>query len=54
MEISERNQNDITILDIDGEIDLYNTPGLEMTVRKLIRENRTRILINLTAASTLR
>jgi anti-sigma B factor antagonist len=50
MEISERNSGQVTILDIRGEIDLYNTPEIEMTSRKLIREKKTRILINLAEA----
>lgn len=50
MEISQRNNGQVTILDIHGEIDLYNTPEIEMTTRKLIKESKTRILINLKEA----
>lgn len=47
MEISQRSQGEITILDIVGEIDLYNAPELEVTVRKLITEKKIKILINM-------
>ena len=50
MEIITRNHGEITILDIKGEIDLYNAVELEMTARKLFKENKTRILINLAEA----
>lgn len=47
MEISQRSQGEITILDIAGEIDLYNAPELEVTVRKLITEKKIKVLINM-------
>lgn len=50
MEISQRNNGQVTILDIHGEIDLYNTPEIEMLTRKLAKEGKTRILINLREA----
>jgi len=47
MQISTRNLGTVTILDIAGEIDLYNAVDLEMTIRKLIKENKVRVVINL-------
>lgn len=47
MEISQRSHGEITILDIVGEIDLYNAPELEVTVRKLIAATKIQILINM-------
>lgn len=50
MEISVRNNGQVTILDIHGEIDLYNTPEIEMASRKLMKDKKTQIVINLKEA----
>ena len=36
MEISQREKDNITILDIQGEIDLYNAPEIKDIIQKLI------------------
>ncbi|MCB1309655.1 MAG: anti-sigma factor antagonist, partial [Leptospiraceae bacterium] len=38
MEISRRESGDITILDVNGEIDLYNAPEIKELINKLIEE----------------
>ncbi|HMA99628.1 MAG TPA: STAS domain-containing protein [Spirochaetota bacterium] len=47
MEISNREVDNITILDISGEIDLYNAPDVKDTIRQHIEKGNTRIIINL-------
>jgi len=40
MEISRRDSGDIVILDVNGEIDLYNAPEIKDTINKLIEEKK--------------
>lgn len=51
MEISQRERDAITILDIQGEIDLYNAPEIKDTIQKLIEQQRYNIIINLEKVS---
>lgn len=51
MEISQREKNGIVILDIQGEIDLYNAPEIKDTIQKLIEEQKYNIIINLEKVS---
>jgi len=52
MEISTRVLDDkIVVLDIVGEIDLYNAPDIKETIKKCISEGNTQIIINLDKVS---
>lgn len=51
MEISQREKNSIVILDIQGEIDLYNAPEIKDTIQKLIEAQKYNIIINLEKVS---
>lgn len=51
MEISQREKNSVVILDIQGEIDLYNAPEIKDTIQKLIEEQKYNIIINLEKVS---
>ena len=43
MEITRRENKNIVILDINGEIDLYNAPEIKDIIAKLIEEKRYQI-----------
>ena len=47
MEIIQREKNSVVILDIDGEIDLYNASDIKTTVQNLIDEQKYDVVINL-------
>lgn len=47
MEINRRETNDIVILDITGEIDLYNAPEIKDIINKLVEEQKYNVVINL-------
>ncbi len=51
MEISRRDAGKITILDIRGEIDLYNAPEIKDIISKLIEEQKVNVIINLAKVS---
>ncbi len=51
MEISQRENNNITILDIQGEIDLYNAPEIKDIIHKLIEAQKYNVIINLEKVS---
>jgi anti-sigma B factor antagonist len=51
MEISRRDSGDIIILDVNGEIDLYNAPEIKDTINKLIEEKKYNVVINLDKVS---
>ena len=51
MEIRERERNSISILDIQGEIDLYNAPDIKDMIQNLIDKQRYRVIINLEKVS---
>jgi anti-sigma B factor antagonist len=44
--IRTRNIEDFDILDLDGELDAHTAPHLEDSLKKLIHENRQRIIVN--------
>lgn len=44
MEITRRENKNIVILDINGEIDLYNAPEIKDIIAKLIEEKDTKSL----------
>lgn len=47
MDINQRESNDIVVLDITGEIDLYNAPEIKDIINKLIEEQKYTVIINL-------
>lgn len=51
MEIEKRENNDIQILDVNGEIDLYNAPEIKDLINKLIEEKKYSVIINLDRVS---
>lgn len=51
MNINTRSKGDIVILDISGEIDLYNAPEIKDIINKLIDEKKYNVVINLEEVS---
>ncbi len=51
MEITAKENNNIVILDIEGEIDLYNAPTLKDMIKKYMNEQKYNIIINLAKVS---
>ncbi len=51
MEIQQREKDGVVILDIQGEIDLYNAPEIKETIQKLIDQQKYNVLINLAKVS---
>ncbi|HRX15458.1 MAG: STAS domain-containing protein [Spirochaetes bacterium] len=47
MEINQREINEIVLLDIAGEIDLYNAPEIKDIINKLVEEQKYNVIINL-------
>jgi anti-sigma B factor antagonist len=47
MDISSRVRGEVVILDISGEIDLYNAPEIKDIVNKLIEQKKYSVVINL-------
>ena len=47
MDISSRAKGEVVILDISGEIDLYNAPEIKDIINKLIEQKRYNVVINL-------
>ena len=51
MDITTRSRGDIVILDIIGEIDLYNAPEIKDIINKLIEVQKYNVVINLEKVS---
>ncbi|MGL4369461.1 MAG: STAS domain-containing protein [Spirochaetota bacterium] len=51
MEINQRAKADVTILDISGEIDLYNAPEIKDIINQLIEDQKYNVIINLEKVS---
>ena len=51
MDINTRSKGDVVLLDITGEIDLYNAPEIKDIINKLISEKKYNIVINLEKVS---
>jgi anti-sigma B factor antagonist len=51
MEINQRAKGDVVILDISGEIDLYNAPEIKDIINQLIEEQKYNVVINLEKVS---
>jgi anti-sigma B factor antagonist len=47
MDIREREENSVVILDIVGEIDLYNAPNIKACINKKIETQKFNIVINM-------
>ena len=47
MDISSRAKGEVVVLDISGEIDLYNAPEIKDIVNKLIEQKKYNVIINL-------
>ncbi|MFC1671212.1 STAS domain-containing protein [Spirochaetota bacterium] len=47
MEINQRQNGEVVILDISGEIDLYNAPEIKDTINKLIEQKIYNVVTNL-------
>lgn len=47
MDISSRAKGEVVILDISGEIDLYNAPEIKDIINKLIEQKKYNVVINL-------
>lgn len=46
MQIKEQNVNDVTVLAVDGEIDLNSSPTMRKKFEELINKNVSKIIIN--------
>ncbi len=51
MEIEQKESKGIIILNISGEIDLYNAPEIKDTIGKLISEDKFKVVLNLAGVS---
>ncbi len=51
MEIKQRDVEDVTTLDIEGEIDLYNAPEIKDIINQLIEDQKYNVIINLEKVS---
>ena len=51
MDINKRTKDEIVILDITGEIDLYNAPEIKDIINELIEEQKYNVIINLEKVS---
>ena len=51
MEINRRESADIVVLDISGEIDIYNAPEIKDTINQLIEDQKYNVIINLEKVS---
>lgn len=47
MEIAQRENGDVTILDVSGEINLFNAPEIKELIDRLITEKKYRLIVNL-------
>jgi len=51
MDITKRAKGEVIVLDISGEIDLYNAPEIKDIINKLIEEQKFNVIINLEKVS---
>ena len=47
MDITKKTKGEIVVLEIEGEIDLYNAPEIKDIINKLIEEQNYNVIINL-------
>lgn len=50
MQIAKRDEGDVTVLEVDGEIDLYNAPLLTRELAALREAGRLKVVLNLEKA----
>jgi len=51
MEINQREKDNVVVLDIQGEIDLYNAPEIKDIIQKMIEAQKYNVIINLEKVS---
>jgi len=51
MDIQVRNVGNVVILDINGEIDLYNAPEIKENIKNQMEQGKNQIIINLDKVS---
>ncbi|NQT95608.1 MAG: STAS domain-containing protein [Candidatus Omnitrophica bacterium] len=51
MQIAERKSNDVTVFDVDGDIDINSSPDVRKTFEKPIGEKTAKLVINLSNVS---
>ena len=51
MEIKNREVEGVVILDIEGEIDLYNAPDIKEAIKNQIESDKKKVIINLKSVS---
>lgn len=51
MEIKVREVEGVVVLDIDGEIDLYNAPDIKTSIKNQMDAGKKKIIINLDSVS---
>ena len=51
MDITIRESGEVVIMDINGEIDLYNAPDIKESIKAQIESGKTNIIINLDKVS---
>ena len=51
MDIKEKEQNGVVVLDIAGEIDLYNAPNIKSFILKKIEIQKVNVVINMQEVS---
>lgn len=47
MEIKRRDAGDVTVIDLAGEIDLYNANELKSVLQEIMQQGKSRIVLNL-------
>ncbi len=51
MEIQLKNEGNIVVLSISGELDLYNAPELKEAIQKLINDKKVQVIIDMDRVS---
>jgi len=51
MKVEVRSQNDVTIIDCTGDVDLYSSPSLREVLLEKIRAGAPSVLLNMTGVS---
>jgi len=51
MEINLREKENILLMDVNGEVDLYNAPEIKEVIKEQIDNNKRQIIINLDEVS---
>ncbi len=51
MELNTRERDGIVIIEVSGEVDLYNAPTLKEEIQKLVEQEKYKIIMNLDRVS---